>query len=165
MSEQAVLEKVEYYLAKAVAAYDQGFEKPLVCFALTGSTAGYFKQLRDGSNMINFNRQLLEHNTADFINRTVPHEVAHMVAFQVFGPGIRPHGDEWKAVMALFGADDSRCHNYDLSKVKTRQYRRFTYQCNCRSHQLTSIRHNRVLSGYRYVCKTCKQQLSYQGNA
>ena len=165
MSETSVLKKIDQYLSLAGQAFEQPFAMPLVCFTLEGKTAGYFKLLRDGSCMINFNRLLLEQNTVDFLKRTVPHEVAHMVAYQVFGTAIRPHGKEWKSVMAVFGADDARCHDYDLSNIRTRQYRRFSYQCNCRSHQLTSIRHNRVLSGYRYVCKSCKQQLSYQGHA
>jgi len=165
MSEQTVINKVEYYLSVASRAYGQDFEIPLICFALTGKTAGYYKRLHDGSCILNFNRLLLEQQTRDFIDRTVPHEVAHLVAYQVFGSHIRPHGSEWKAVMRLFNADASRCHNYDVSKVSTRKYRRYAYECSCRSHQLTSIRHNRVLSGYRYVCKSCKQQLAYQGNA
>lgn len=165
MSEKTVINKVDYYLSLAGRAYGQDFEMPVICFALTGKTAGSYKRLLDGSCILNFNRLLLEQHTSDFIDRTVPHEVAHLVAYQVFGLKIKPHGREWKQVMGLFNADDSRCHSYDVSKLNTRRYRRFAYECSCRSHQLTSIRHNRVLSGYSYVCKSCKQPLSYQGRA
>lgn len=146
----------------ASEAFGKTFDVPEISFKLAGKAAGYFKMLPDGSCLINYNKQLLELNKADYLQNTVPHEVAHLVAYRTYGRKIKPHGKEWKSVMALFKADDSRCHDYDLSEVSTRQYRRFLYQCSCRSHQLTSIRHNRVMSGQRYICRQCNQPLSYQ---
>ncbi len=165
MSKQQAIEQTRHYLLLAKQLLQQDFLFPAINFDLTGKSAGYFKRLPDGSCEINYNRQLLNLHTQDFLQRTIPHEVAHLVAYQVHGIRIKPHGNEWKSIMELFAADSSRCHSYDVSKLKTRQYRRFLYQCSCRSHQLSSIRHNRVISGQRYVCKQCKQQLSYQGHA
>ncbi|MCW8944600.1 MAG: hypothetical protein OQL27_07480, partial [Sedimenticola sp.] len=56
-------------------------------------------------------------------------------------------------------AEASRCHSYDVSRSSRRSLKRFSYQCECRTHELTSIRHNRVLKGLRYHCVNCKQPL------
>ena len=162
MYQQAVIKQTLYFLQLASDAFGENFDLPEIRFDLSGKAAGYFKCFSNGHCLINYNPGLLLKNKDDFIGRTVPHEVAHMVAYLLHGKKIRPHGDEWKAVMKVFVADPSRCHDYDVSGIKTRQYRRYLYQCSCRSHQLTSIRHNRVMSGLRYICKQCNQQLSFQ---
>lgn len=162
MSTQSVINMTRHYLDQASEYYGQKFEVSEIRFDLSGKTAGYFKQFADGSCLINYNRQILQSQPGSFIDRTVPHEVAHKVAYQLYGSRIRPHGAEWKSVMALFNADDSRCHNYEVSHLKHRQYRKFLYHCDCQSHTLTSIRHNRIIRGQQYFCKNCGQPLAYQ---
>jgi SprT protein len=90
-----------------------------------------------------------------FLNRTCPHEVAHLVTFQVFGE--RGHGPKWKQVMqALNVQDDSRCHSYDTSSVaRTYTVRRWHYNCACKTHTVSTTVHNRILRGARYTCKRC----------
>jgi len=164
MPEQAVKKTTLDYLCRAKTLFRQDFVLSEIRFDLTGTTAGYFKQSADGRTIINYNREILRHNMDDFLARTIPHEVAHMVAYQVFGWKIRPHGKQWKSVMEAFQADASRCHNYDIQHLETRQYKRFLYYCDCQTHQLTSIRHNRVLAGQKYICKKCHRPLALQDN-
>ena len=147
------------YLRQAERFYRRRFELSEIRFDVRGKTAGYFKQLTNGLSLINYNNAILQANGHSFISRTVPHEVAHLVAHQMHGSVIRPHGKEWKAVMQLFNADAARCHEYDVSQVRTRQYKRFEYYCGCQTHYLTSIRHNRVLSGQGYLCRKCHKPL------
>ena len=128
-------------------------------FDLRGKGAGQFRS-RDGVRCeIRFNADLLARNGEDFLARTVPHETAHLVVFRLFGPRASPHGAEWRAVMRLFGAEPSRCHDYDVEGLQTRRLRRYHYRCGCRSHQLTSIRHNRVIQGQTYHCRSCGELL------
>jgi len=47
----------------------------------------------------------------------------------------------------------TRCHDYDVEGLQTRRPRCFLYRCTCRSHHLTSIRHQRLLGGQVYVCR------------
>ena len=159
MLQQRTIDCTWQYLRQAECFYQRRFQLSEIRFDVRGKTAGYFKQLANGYTLINFNHALLKANGESFINRTVPHEVAHLVAHQLHGFTIRPHGKEWKAVMQLFKADTSRCHEYDVSKLCTRQYKRFKYHCDCQKHYLTSIRHNRVLSGQNYLCRKCHQPL------
>ncbi len=128
-------------------------------FDLRGKTAGMVGFPPGRKPYIRYNPELLLHNREQFLSQTLPHEVAHLVARRIFGTNIRPHGHEWKQVMEFFGADPVRCHNYELRDSPTRKIRRFTYSCGCRQHQLTTIRHNRVLKGQTYLCRQCGESL------
>lgn len=45
----------------------------------------------------------------EFQTDTIPHELAHLVAYTVFNdPG---HGKGWKTVMCTIGVEPNRCHN------------------------------------------------------
>ena len=134
-----------------------------VRFDLRGQAAGMAVFPAKGKPYIRYNLQLLELNRQDFLERTVPHEVAHIAAHVIYGTAIRPHGAEWAALMKLYGAESTRCHRYDTSQTSTRKLRRYTYRCSCREHQLTSIRHNRVVKGMRYLCRSCGEKLSFRG--
>jgi SprT protein len=94
----------------------------------------------------------------------VPHETAHLVVFRLFGPGMQPHGREWRAIMGLFGAEPTRCHDYDVDGLQARQLRRYHYRCACRSHQVTSIRHNRIMRGQTYLCRRCGGVLQWMAS-
>ena len=126
--------------------------EPVISFDLKGQAAG---QANYRENKIRFNRQLLEKYTPEFVDQTVPHEFAHLVAYQKFGRRIRPHGMEWKRVMEAFGVDPARTHSFDVAP--TRRLKRFHYRCHCpgSDYQLSSIRHNRVQRGGIYLCRKC----------
>lgn len=110
-----------------------------------------------------------------YIEDTVVHEFAHLVQNQHY-PMSKPHGVEWKAVMVSFGVNPSRCHKMDLSTAitklavakgipaekakKTGRQRRWTYKCSCQTHELSTIRHNKVQRDEStYHCKKCKTVL------
>ena len=60
------------------------------------------------------------------------HEVAHLIAHQLFGPRIRPHGEEWQLIMrGIYGLPPDRCHTY---AVKRRATTRYLYRCHCPEH-------------------------------
>ncbi len=77
--------------------------------------------------LVEFNVHLAARNFNDFMKRTVVHEVAHGVAFEYFGH--LGHGAPWKRVMRDYGAEPSRCHDYDVSELT---------------------------NGYTFVCGGCK---------
>lgn len=110
---------------------------------------------------IRYNPYIFSKYFDDNLAVTVPHEVAHYVADVVYGiKNIRPHGKQWKMLMDRFGADASRTCSYDLSGIPVRAARRHAYSCECSTHKLTSIRHNKIQRGTaRYFCKTCRTEL------
>jgi SprT protein len=131
-----------------------------VRFDLRGRAAGQVRLTGAQSWQVRYNPSLLTRNPDDFVVQTVPHECAHLVAFAVYGRGIRPHGEEWQGVMRHFGAEPQRCHNFPVDHLPTRRLRLFPYHCTCRTHDLTSTRHRRVLAGQTYCCAACRGHLS-----
>lgn len=136
-----------------------------VRFDLRGKTAGMVKFQRGQAYVVRYNPRLLAENRDDFLTQTVPHEVAHVVTNLLFGPRAKPHGAQWQTVMRYFGAEPRRCHGYDVSGAPPRRLRRFDYHCACRTHRLTSIRHNRIQAGGTYLCRHCGQVLFPGGRA
>lgn len=128
-------------------------------FDLRGKTAGQVRMGPNGRTLIRYNLALLEREGVAFLERTVPHEVAHVLAYRRYGPRIRPHGQEWQRIMRQLGAEPTRCHDYDVSGLPTRRLRYFAYHCACMEHRLSSIRHNKVAKGQRYLCKRCGEAL------
>lgn len=163
MFETALQKEVErltrQLLNSAGDHYGKNPGKVEIKFDLTGKAAGMALFPHRATSIIRFNALLLIENREDFLKRTVPHEVAHVIARNIFGKKIKPHGVEWKQVMKLFGAEASRCHSYDVSRSTRRTLKRFSYHCECRTHELSSIRHNRVLQGQRYHCVKCSRPL------
>ena len=106
--------RVEACYQQAEAFFKQRFARPEISFKLRGQKAGVAHLTE---NKLRFNLQLYRANQEDFLRQTVPHEVAHMVAHQLFGPRIQPHGEEWQLIMRgvyeLPGLDD--CDTASLS--------------------------------------------------
>jgi SprT protein len=130
-------------------------------YDLQGTAAGMVMFPHNRQAIIRFNPLLLEHNRQDFISQTVAHEVAHLVARTLYGKSIRPHGREWQAVMHFFGVEPQRCHDYATEHLSVRKMRRFPYVCGCQTHQLSTIRHNRIQKGQDYCCRRCGEALRY----
>jgi len=144
----------------AARHFDAELATPSVRFDLRGTSAGQVRITDRGDCLIRYNARLLERHPQAFLSQTVPHETAHLVVFSLFGAQIPPHGREWRAIMALFGAAPERCHNYRVDGLQIRRLRRYDYCCACRTHRLTSIRHNRIRSGQIYRCRQCGQPLA-----
>jgi SprT protein len=159
-----LLQRTEACTRKLLNRAERHFERPMpqaiIRFDLRGRSAGMVRFAAGCTPEIRYNPQLLAENEEQFLARTVPHEVAHLVVRELFGAAVRPHGGEWKAVMGFFGADPSRCHDFDVSRSQVRRLPRFLYRCGCRCHELTSIRHRRIRNGQSYLCRACKQPLT-----
>lgn len=139
--------------------FDRTFVMPSVSYDVRGVKAGvaYLQQ-----NVIKFNRTLLLENPEEFIRQVVPHELAHLIVYQVFGR-VKPHGKEWKAVMEqVFQLSPEICHQFDVESV---QGKTFLYRCDCQQHHLSIRRHNRIQrESAVYLCRKCKSQLNYLEN-
>ena len=156
LQQQAVV-LTHQFLALAARLFGAAPATPSIRFDLRGKSAGQFRRTGRGGLLIRYNLLLLERHPQEFLSQTVPHEAAHLVVFNRFGSRVAPHGREWRAVMAAFGARPDRCHNFSVEDLQTRQLRRYHYRCAYRAHHLTSIRHTRILSGQVYLCKQCGQ--------
>lgn len=154
---QLLQDETERWWTQAVELYDltampQPGRVPDVSLKLRGECAG-----RAGYSTIRYNPMIASANLEEFLKRTVPHEVAHVVDQRLHGSS--SHGPRWKKIMGDFGVSATRCHSYSKGVVKTRELKRFTYRCECRTYSLTSILHNRMRRGQRRYCTSCKHDL------
>lgn len=102
--------QVDYAWARFLKIYPalKNYAKPKVVInARLKSTAGrcFYE-----SNRVDFSASLLAEFLPEFAADTIPHEVAHQVAFNLFDD--RGHGKPWKSVMIAYGIKPDRCHNY-----------------------------------------------------
>lgn len=112
--------KVKTYVDLANVLLKTHMPYPKVMFDLKGTTAGTagFNVRNPSKSLIRFSSTLLIENVDDFLNRTVGHEVAHLIARLQYGASIDPHGTEWARVMYAFRLPPTRCHNYDTTNVQ-----------------------------------------------
>lgn len=54
---------------------------------------------------------LFERNIKDFCEDTIPHELAHFIAWRVYKD--KGHGKAWKWVAHTLYGNPQRCHNYE----------------------------------------------------
>lgn len=157
--EAQVLRCIEH--AETVLSVD--VRRPVISLKLRGKAAGQLRY-RKGRVIqdpeLRFNAALLERNRVAFLDEVVPHEVAHFIAYTCYGVRIKPHGAEWRYVMAeVFGVAPRVTHCFD---VETKPRKQFSYRCACpqRVHQLSIVRHNRIIRGQnRYRCLDCRTEL------
>jgi len=156
-----IIKETEKYIALASQLYKRKFESLPITFDLTGHTIGMYKRVMQG-RVIRYNATVFAKYFEENVRDTIPHEVAHyIVDMQYVRKSTRPHGAEWKSVMADFGANDNRTANFDLSDIPQRQYSTIPYGCSCQQHQLGIRRHNKVIKRKaRYFCRECGELLT-----
>ena len=153
-------DRVEACYQLAEDFFKQPFKRPQVSLKLRGLKAGVAHLQQ---NLLRFNEQLYRANTEHFLQQTVAHEVAHLVAHQLYGPRIQPHGEKWQLIMrGVYELPPDRCHNYEVVR---RQANRYIYRCKCPEQEFpfTGQRHALVRKGRRYLCRSCRATLVFSG--
>lgn len=157
-----VTDKVLECLRLAEIRWNRKFQVPTIDYSLIGKAAG---QANLKLWLVKLNSILLTENVEDMIDNTVPHEVAHLITYAVYGIKVQPHGREWESVMDLFGCKPERCHNYDTtrSKVYKRPRKKYIYICACevdgkyKEWELGAKRHKKQqLVPETYYCRSCR---------
>ena len=151
------------WVLKARQIFDIDIPMPTIGFDLTGRTGGIAYA---STNHIRQNVTLLQENPDEFFNRTIPHELAHLITRRLHPKPkrIKPHGPEWQGVMCRLGLEPRRTHDMDTTNARavTRtQDPRFS--CACGPQSLGATKRNRWLKGVTYICSACKEPLV--GNA
>jgi SprT protein len=159
---QQVLDRTEHFIVSAEEVLERRFDRIPVRFDLRGTTAGMFRA-HGRQREIRFNPWIFAKYWEVNLEGTVPHEVAHYVVHEVYGFGrVKPHGDEWRALMHYFDADPEVTFKLDLEDIPQRRQRTHPYRCGCRDHDVSTTRHNRMLKGQgTYLCRYCSERLVY----
>jgi len=93
---------------------------------------------------------------------TIIHETCHLVAHEIYGNKIRPHGDEWKSLMRKAGGTPKAVHKSlktDSSKIPVRGMHRVF--CGCGPLDVTTRFRNCMLRGKKYHCKKCQKNIAF----
>lgn len=152
---KAMVESVSLCFDKADIFFGNKFKRSTCNFKQKGKAAGTAHLQK---NEIRFNHFMYQQDPEAFINTVVPHEVAHILVFQIYGGTVKPHGKEWQAVMMrVYGITPDRTHTFDTPPPKEA----YQYHCECQQHDFTKQRHTRVLRGVQYICKNCKSTLQF----
>jgi SprT protein len=148
------------YIALASKIYKKSFVDIPILFDLRGKCAGMY-QRKGRERRIRFNPWLFAKYYQHSNEQTIPHEVAHYITDCMWRfRRVKPHGKEWQSVMQTFGVEPKVTGDFDLTGIPVKQYQRIDYRCGCKIHQISLIRHRRVLSGQaEYRCKDCHQLL------
>lgn len=152
--QQCIAIQVEHCYQLAENQLGQKFPRPEINFTLRGKSAGTAHlQL----NKLRFNPLLLQDNQQAFINDVVPHEICHLLSFQLYGR-VKPHGVQWQHLMRqLYDRQPRTTHSFNTQSVEGKT---FKYECGCGSVNLTIRRHNKVLRGdTQYRCRKCGHTL------
>lgn len=155
-----VQEHTRHYIALAEQLFAKTFSGVDIVFDLSGHTAGMYKVV-GRRRCIRYNPWIFSKYFDENLVGTVPHEVAHYAIDQLYGlRRVKPHGGEWQALMAEFGADAGVTFDLDLSGIPRRRQSRHRYVCPCQEHEVSTTRHNRMLRGKAvYHCLNCQGKL------
>ena len=166
--QQRVIERSRYYIELAEQLFSIRSKPVDILFDLRGRSVGMYRVYSSTRRILGRRKREIRYNPfifakyfEDNYDTTVPHEVAHYISDLIYGlKNIRPHGEEWKAIMHAFGADSKVTADYDLEGIPRRQQTYHPYLCACRQHQLSTTRHNRIRKRRgRYYCQFCQQIL------
>ena len=164
--QQKLINANHYYIDLARTRFDAHNELsirylklPIIEHTIKGKKAGvaYLQEWK-----VNYNLEILIANEEDFLKQTVGHEIAHLVAFQLFGS--RGHDKAWKYVMRQLGLEPNRCHSYDLSVITVKKHKKVIYKCNCKEHEIGLVRHKNLQENKNryFTCYLCKGKLIYK---
>ena len=144
-----IIQKAEETWACAQELWPKLGPIPKIGFKEMGLKAGvawYDKRL------VEYNLSMAYHNQTDFLKRTVAHELAHLIAWEIYNA--TGHKGPWRYIMENMGLTATTYHAYDTTHVPTKT-KRIKYVCSCSVHMITMVKHNRIKRGTSYSCSSC----------
>lgn len=156
-----VNDKILASIATIERVYGVKMVFPTISYALTGTTAGmaYYRR-----NLLKFNAKLLVENEQEFIENTVPHELAHLATELIYPEAHKrstftgkrnPHGRQWQSIMRTLGVEANRCHNYDTSGTVRRKSTSVEIECGVCFRTLGSMGPKRLARLHDFYCDIC----------
>lgn len=93
--------------------------------------------------VLRFNVEALQKDWVNMVKDTIPHEVAHIVAYAHPHLGARNHNRQWQAIAQAMGSTGERCHTMQLTPAKRRN--RFRYVLESGTVVITGPKHHKQI--------------------
>lgn len=153
-----VEQRVNALFSLAESHFSQPLKTPAIGWRKSGKNAGTANLT---TNKINFNPVFFTHNRQAYFDEVIPHEVCHIIVYQIYGR-VAPHGKQWQWIMRnLFEAPARTTHRFDLAPLGLKEY---VYRCECGEINLSVRRHNKVMRNkQQYLCRGCRGILTFTG--
>lgn len=92
---------------------------------------------------LRFNREAMQKDWDYMVRETIPHEVAHIVAYAKPELGAKNHNAQWRRISQSLGCKGERCHKMQLTPAKRRN--RFMYRTDSGLEVIAGPKHhNRI---------------------
>lgn len=156
---------INKYLDKARELYpNANIPAPAISFKMKGGTRLGIARYGARTFEIRINDLVAKKYLNDAINDTAPHEVAHLVAYKVYGR-CQGHGPNWKRIMRQFGITPSRLADSSIDTLEFKIFKaktEHTYTCSKDScvHNVGTGIHRKIMMGATYTCKTTGGKLT-----
>ena len=75
----------------------------IVRYEFSGRLRGSLGRCHQGKGSVRLNEALLNKENRHLLLETLCHEAAHVAVWRLYGPRTKPHGPEWKRLLALAG--------------------------------------------------------------
>jgi len=84
-----------------------------------------------GRRLIRLNSQLLLDEHRALLREALCHEFAHLAAYQLYGEGLRPHGEEWAGLQRRAGFDPEKKFSLPSQEATRRSPGKLRYSHRC----------------------------------
>lgn len=110
---------------------------------LRGSKIAGQAQRKLGRYIVRLNPLFCQQFPEDTLKETIPHEVAHIVAFALKQDD--GHGPKWKRIAQSLGCSGNRCHDHTIIDPRKETYM-VVFPCG-KKIEIGKIRYNRIMRG------------------
>lgn len=161
MEKSQIVNEVYSVVQKANSLFKLDIKNPQVNFYTKGRAAGL--AYRSGDR-VEFNSVIAKENSESF-KEVIIHEIAHIVTWKLYPYAKQSHGPEFRYICRVLGGTGNTYHNFSVENVSRKNVKtRYTYKCDCKTHDLTKKMHENIISSLRkYSCKECKSLISFTG--
>lgn len=98
---------------------------------------------------LRFNVEAIRKNWDEMVKQTIPHEVAHLVAYSFPVLGAKNHNWKWAQIDRALGGTGERCHNMELTPG--RQTSRYVYKDSLGREMTVGPKHHAALQRGKYA--------------
>ena len=149
-------------LENAFKIFNIKFAYPIIDITLKSiRTAGRAIMERNGDtikNTLRFNYKLYAAAPDLFINEVIPHEIAHIVNYNICKRSVA-HDFRWKYICLKLGGSGKTYLIRELHEILASISPGRKYKCACTIHNLSTGIHNKIKKGASYSCKDCRKKL------